>query len=220
MSNNRDVKQLSMNFLLDCAFGQHEDLITAAIDKAYGDMAAHTLKVLKKEEYNEKWACRYNATRIIRDSIENYPQNEATFKDWHEKVIVEIKKQYTSRLQDGQAQKWLNMTIKYIFVLKEILGEDDERLICIRDFISHTDERDYFAPIDSYILKGADIKIEKTWSSMDSEDTKRLRESLGEEKDFLWEMESWGEFAKEYKENAKESYATYILNTEKELIKK
>ncbi len=30
---------LSMNFLLDCTFGRHEDLVTAVIDKAYVDMA-------------------------------------------------------------------------------------------------------------------------------------------------------------------------------------
>ncbi len=214
MSSNRDVKQLSMNFLLDCAFGQHEDLITAAIDKAYVDMAAHTLKVFKKDEYNEKWACRYNATRIIREAIEKYSQNVVTFEEWHKKVIVDIKNQYDDRLQEGQAQKWLNMTIKYIFVLKEILGEDDERLICVRDFINHTDEGDYYAPIDSYILKGAKIKVEKSWSTMDYEDYEKLRISLGEEKDFLWEMESWGEFAKKYKENANESYATYIKSRE------
>ena len=35
MRTESEIKKLSMNFLLDCAFGQHDDLITAAIDKAY-----------------------------------------------------------------------------------------------------------------------------------------------------------------------------------------
>ena len=214
MRSNRDVKQLSMNFLLDCAFGQHEDLIAAAIDKAYVDMAAHTLKGFGKKRYKKKWSCRYNATKIIRDALENYPSNEISFEKWHEKVIAEIKSQYDSILHDGQAQKWLNMTIKYIFVLKEILGEDDERLLCVRGFINHTDEKDYFLPIDSYVIRGANIVGKKSWSTMDYKDYEDLKVSLGEERDFLWELESWGEFAKLYRENYKDSYAAYVLEKE------
>ena len=39
-----DVKTLSIIFLFCCYFGQSENLGKAAIDIAYVDMAAHTLK--------------------------------------------------------------------------------------------------------------------------------------------------------------------------------
>lgn len=211
MNSNRDIKELSMNFLLDCAFGQHKDLITAAIDKAYVDMASHTLKIFEKSDYKSKWICRYNATKAIRDSLQKYPQNESTFADWHEQTISKIVDEYNNRLNEGQAQKWLNMTIKYIFILREVLGDDD-RLSEIDSFIKSTDEHDYYPPIDSYIIKGVGFKEKKTWSDMNSEEYKKLREFLGEEKDFLWELEVWGEYANAYKENAKESYSAYVTD--------
>ena len=38
-----------------------------------------------------------------------------------------------------------------------------------------------------------------------------VKELLGEDKDFLWELKSWGESVKLFKENAKDSYASYVL---------
>ena len=43
MKTKTGFKKPSSDFLLDCVFGQHEDLIAAAIDKAYADMAVHWL---------------------------------------------------------------------------------------------------------------------------------------------------------------------------------
>ena len=41
------MELLSKNFLVCCYFGQSEDLIKAAIDRAYVDMASHTLQYNK-----------------------------------------------------------------------------------------------------------------------------------------------------------------------------
>ena len=65
-------------------------------------------------------------------------------------------------LTEGQAQKWLNMTIKYIFVFANLFGNDYGRLDEINVFLNDTSVDDYKCPIDSYVLKGANmIKPEK-----------------------------------------------------------
>lgn len=88
--------------------------------------------------------------------------------------------------------------------LIEAKSEEEQKLLFI-DYYSHF----YYYINRNHYLEN--ISAEKSWSTMDIEDYKKLRESLGEEKDFLWEMESWGEFAKEYKIYAKDSYGAYIL---------
>ena len=174
-------------------------------------MASHTLTIFG-EDYNTKWSYRFRATNIIRSEIKSFSEKENTFERWHEKVIKEIEKVYGIKLNHGQAQKWLNMTIKYIFVLKEILSTEDSRLKDIQGFLDNTDENDYYPPIDSYVIKGAKVSSEKPWSKMTSDDYNKIITSLGEGKNFIWEMESWGEFAKKYKEYTKDSYEAYISN--------
>ena len=79
---NVNIYSLSMNFLLDCAFGRHDDLVTDVIDKAYVDMAAHTLKGFG-DDYMKKWKCRYNATEVIVNGIKSYVSSERDFNAWH-----------------------------------------------------------------------------------------------------------------------------------------
>ncbi len=49
------------------------------------------------------------------------------------------------------------MTIKYIFVFANLFGNDYGRLDEINVFLNDTSVDDYKCPIDSYILKGANI---------------------------------------------------------------
>ena len=161
------MELLSKKFLACCYFGQSEDLIKAAIDRAYVDMTSHTLQYngFKDDEdgIKEKWWCRYNASCVIGDGLKNYPLNNATFDGWHKYIIEKIKHEYGKHdLTEGQAQKWLNMTIKYIFVFANLFGNDYGRLDEINVFLNDTSVDDYKCPIDSYVLKGANmIKPEK-----------------------------------------------------------
>ena len=53
-SMDTDVKTLSIIFLICCYFGQSENLGKAAIDIAYVDMAAHTLKEPDESDRRKK----------------------------------------------------------------------------------------------------------------------------------------------------------------------
>ena len=198
------MELLSKKFLVCCYFGQSEDLLKAAIDRAYVDMASHTLQYngFKDDEdgIKEKWSCRYNASCVISDGFKNYPLNNDTFDSWHKCIIDKMKNVYGNHnLTEGQAQKWLNMTIKYIYVFAHLFGNDYGRLDEINVFLNDTSVDDYKCPIDSYVLKGANID-DVSWSKLDSDnyDTtyNEIKQTIGFQNGFLWELEYWEEFAK------------------------
>lgn len=201
----------AVDFLLCCYFGRSKQLIDAAIDRAYVDMAARTMKGFSKskKEINKKWSCRYKASKRIKNSLINYHDND--FKKWHEELISGLLKDYgKKRLTYGQAQKWLNMTIKYIYILRMILGEDAQELFVIRSFLTSTTTCDYYPPVDSYVLKGAKIISKKTWSSMCETDYNSVKKKMGSEKGFLWELENWEQFSEEHAYSDRDSYAYYL----------
>ena len=106
-----DYKKLSLNFLVCCYFGQSKDLVKPAIDRAYVDMASHTLvfQGFDKEEdkIKTKWKCRFDASQKIRTALEAYPMEKTSFDCWHSLVIHKIKEVYEPHigLSDGQSHK-------------------------------------------------------------------------------------------------------------------
>lgn len=217
--DDKEKKEMALDFLICCYFGQSVDLCMAAIDRAYIDMASHTLHFTNKDSVDEKWESRLGASITILSRICDYTED---FSSWHSKTIEMIKEHYNGKLDnnsnnektltEGQAQKWLNMTIKYLYVLKVLLGEDDDRLKPIIYFLNNTLEEDYEMPIDSYVLKeiGGDI----TWSRLEKEKYEMI-----EKKSFLWELENWEELMRKYKKYDKGTYQRFYEDWKKKHIK-
>ena len=114
MNTKKSIHELSLDFLICSYFGQSKDLVKAAIDRAYIDMASHTL--ILNVDYKVKWNYRYQASCIIANELERYPGENDDFDTWHKALLTEIKEVYKDTdFMDGQAHKWINMTIKYIF---------------------------------------------------------------------------------------------------------
>ena len=205
-----DLKTLSLDFLICCYFGQSKDLVRAAIDRAYVDMASHTMISFKEEKTENKWDCRYRASKSIKNDLCNYPLDYNNYADWHNKAIDNIKGIYGEKINDGQAQKWLNMTVKYIFVFANILEEEQKELKLkeISGFIEKTCVSDYNMPIDSYVMKeeGLDKSFDP-WSRLDDKQYEKLQENL--KNDFMWELTNWESFKEKYKEIDRESYEAY-----------
>ena len=63
-----DLEKKCYCFVLQCYFGDMADPVNAAIDRAYVDMASHTLKGFAEEEYRQKWKCRYCASKNNQES--------------------------------------------------------------------------------------------------------------------------------------------------------
>lgn len=140
-----------------------KDLIVKCAERAYLDLN-RTLKFKKipkeeKEHYQElqeqKKEFRTKISNEIADSIMELLKTKQNYDNWHqdtcEKKIIIKAKEYEQKgcLQKngkesfyyGQAQKWLNMTIKYMW----ITGKWE----CIFENLI-----DYLhVPVDSYIIK-------------------------------------------------------------------
>lgn len=127
-------------------FGQSKDLVKAAIDRAYVDMASHTLvfQGFDKEEdkIKTKWKCRFDASQKIRTALEVYPMEKTSF----------------------DAQKFVNMTIKYLYMISEIDYEFDDEVKKIFKYIK-ANELSLHVPIDRFIIdaiwKNTDISLSK-----------------------------------------------------------
>ncbi len=196
----------SIDFLICCYFGQAKDLYKAAIDRSYRDMASHTLS-LKKDESDSKWKYRYDASNKIREYLRVFSK-DTIFLEWHENVINEIVGIYKNNLSIGQAQKWLNMVIKYLFVFYTVLPKDriEKELREFKYVIKNIKE--FYVPIDSYVLTETNLKEEyRLWSTLDRDQYEDLNSKLKlYGYDFIWELVNWNSFNRRYDSKSYDYY--------------
>ena len=166
-------------FLFQTYFGVKGDEFDLFISRAYRDMnrTLHGIGKLNKKLKNDILA---HAKEIVKQSFTNLRNKtapnkvqklRAEFDDWHGKSCNTLKKYYAKRLNSlsktrltyGQAQKWLNMTLKYCWVC----GGDEIKWLDLWFKAAHM-------PIDAIILeaiKGEKVKAALppvTWSKWNS----------------------------------------------------
>jgi hypothetical protein len=110
------------NFLVRAYFGSVEKALHACLHRAYLDFA-RTLRGIgecTEKPYTKAESLLNGKFASIRDT-ETQTQDE--FDKWHRSTCDELKQIYTNQgynsFHVGQAQKWINMTFKYIFTLGE-----------------------------------------------------------------------------------------------------
>lgn len=113
-----------------------------AAHKAYADMARRTLRI--KENSKERIALKKSATEILRQAVEKLKNDPSDFPKWHEKSCNALIACYGGQLSYGQAQKWLNMLLKYLYVY-DVKGY--ETLFSSREGIAALD-----MPVDSKVI--------------------------------------------------------------------
>lgn len=218
-------KKQAIKFLLCCYFGRSDNLLLASIDRAYVDMASHTMT--GRADYESKWLSRYQATKIIMERIKAYPCTETGFEDWHKSTISKIKNSYNPKLEEGKAQKWLNMTIKYLVVISSVLDGTDDELKPFKAFISKTNIEEYHAPVDRYVLYGLNENkyTTKGWSTFDEEEYGKIDMAIKEKAEtnpFLWELDNWETFSNDVKKKdtpEEKSYAAFLKKDDFKLLK-
>lgn len=157
------------------------DFVDSAIDRAYRDLN-RTLRGISKLplEQNHK-----SVRQIIKNSIIDILKvrfdNQEKFDNWHKLLCDKLIQSYKSELSFdftfGQAQKWINMTLKYLSAL------GNERIDGI--FLNY----DYFhIPVDNIIQNKLKTrlninKINGAWSKISDYDVyldyqKNLRKAL------------------------------------------
>ena len=146
-----------------------------ACDRAYADMARHTLRIDKMMDAEKKKELRECATNYLKDeciALSCYSQEE--FNKWHDttcKYLIEIYKDCKDKMGKqsfcyGHAQKWLNMLFKYLYVY-EFVDEFKDY------FVSRSNLPEWLhIPLDNKIIEKAeeDFELQKpscSWSRMD-----------------------------------------------------
>ncbi len=107
------------DFLHRLYFGPGEDALLLAIRRAHQDLSRTVHGIGKNSEARPK------ATELLRVEIAKLSGNpriatQEAFDSWHRRICESLCGAYASADYEnftiGQAQKWLNMTLKYVFV--------------------------------------------------------------------------------------------------------
>lgn len=179
-------KENAVNFLLFGYFGitlenSKDDIISAAINRAYRDAASHVLSLkddFKKdtEKGQDLFAKAGELIKVfIKDVLNNDTQNKLNKKEYDEKhknlcdTLISKYKGCTNsgyEFSYGIAQKWVNMTMKYLGVILTIFSEFNDK----NDFVTFHEsfqavESYLHVPIDGYIL---DYVSNKKYSNVKS----------------------------------------------------
>lgn len=182
-----------IKFLKTCYFGDLKDPLEAASSRAYRDMA-RTIRFKDGLSDSTKKELRKKVSDVFDPEIKKLNLNSITSQDdfdtWHRQVSNIIKKTYKDEgitLTYGQTQKWINMTIKYLYVLGENTFDDVFGFLHI--------------PLDNYIFDIASKILEvdrptDAWSSLDDYDKyleyqKSLREKMVNDMPLSWEFKNW-----------------------------
>lgn len=188
-----EVDKDILDFLKAIYFGDFTDPMKAASSRAYRDMNRtirfHSLPL------NIRMKLRKDVTAIFEREIpllvNKGIKNQEEFDKWHFNLCCDIRKIYREKnifLTFGQTQKWVNMTIKYLYMLELYSFEDIFRWLHI--------------PLDHYVFDIArDIlgidRPQIAWSKWDDYEKeylayqKKIREKVKVCEPLRWEFRFW-----------------------------
>lgn len=112
------------DFLVRCYFGEGNDLLRLCVHGAYRDFN-RTLHGFAK--YQSADFLRQSGYQCVIELLRNLPKRKISsqhgFDKWHQTACARLQTLYRDhgfpRFTVGQAQKWLNMSMKYVFALGE-----------------------------------------------------------------------------------------------------
>ena len=131
-----------------------DDMITLAINKAYRDL----MRTIRGFSYNpEHDAIINNARKVLHQTISTILSAEISsqvqFDALHEKACYDLISAFRGQeFTVGQAQKWINMTFKYLHLL------DYQKVQKVYEYCH--------IPVDSYILNITHHTLSKAWSKI------------------------------------------------------
>ena len=146
------------NFFRFLYFGKFTDVVSVSMDKAYLDFN-RTLRGLEKFKTEHKKDYVADAKIVLAESISDLLdpktkiQSQQTFDDWHKTTCDRLRQVFEGfPFRYGQAQKWINMALKYVFIL------EPGRVSHVYSF--------FHIPIDNIILKNLQPYDPPTFSSV------------------------------------------------------
>ena len=113
----------NFDFLVRCYFGEGKDRLRLCVQRAYLDLnrTLHGFAGHKgAEELREK---AHQLVAALVGSLTKRAPSQRGFDAWHRDACTALRALYRQhgfhRFTFGQAQKWLNMTLKYVFTMGE-----------------------------------------------------------------------------------------------------
>lgn len=188
-----EVDKDILDFLKAVYFGDFSDCMKAASSRAYRDMN-RTIR-FNSLHSNIRIYLRERVTVIFEREIplltSEVVKKQEDFDDWHFNICYAIRKLYRDNvvaLTFGQAQKWVNMTLKYLYILEK---NSFEEIFCY-----------LHVPLDNYVFDIVRdvLEIERpkiAWSKWDEYDKeyllyqKKIREKVKECEPLRWEFRFW-----------------------------
>lgn len=173
-----------------------------------------TLKDASDEARGSGWKkLRAQLSILLKGAVEE-------FEAWHKKTCSEVKEAYkevknnndTELFSYGNAQKWVNMTLKYIYLLYGLYQAFSPECLFCREYGSAIEKyaRAFHAPADSFIIKALGkvpgLKKDDAWSKWGEDEYNKYQEELmnrtkqSGESQLEWEGPNWIKAAKGEKE--------------------
>ncbi len=188
-----EIDEDIIEFLKTIYFGNLSDPLKAASNRAYRDMNRtirfNSLQSTERRKLRECTTTKFSEEIDYLCSCAVKSQDD--YDSWHYNVCKSIIKTYAKsdvKLTYGQAQKWVNMTIKYLYILEAYTFDDVFEYLHI--------------PIDRYILDIVhdELGIESpkvVWSKWDDYDKeyldyqKKIRNKIIGCEPLRWEFSNW-----------------------------
>ncbi len=161
--------EIAINFLLYSYFkitleSKSDTIIEKAIDKAYFDATNQAaFNALKKTDFNSD-DLKAKGTEIIKNGIDKIINQSSNLDEIHNDICetlmlnykdIKVKDTNENAFSYGNAQKWVNMTMKYLYVIGNVFLNSEVN----NDFVANYAEKinDFsdkiHIPVDSYILQ-------------------------------------------------------------------
>ena len=145
-----------------------------AVRRAYRDACSHVLSVEEGEgDCKKNPKKKEEAIRALVEALEEFEKDASPYECWHKRVCMDLcekiyagknvdyKKEDSRTFSYGIAQKWVNMTIKYLTVLYTVMDMmAQEQIEVNQNFKEYYEvtllkfEKDFHVPVDGYILEG------------------------------------------------------------------
>lgn len=189
-----------LEFLKFSYFGNLKDRIEVASNRAYRDMC-RTIKFNGLSVEN-RLKLRKKVKDDFKTEIDNLTSKiQGDFDKWHEQLCKKIIDEYKKskiQLSYGQTQKWVNMTIKYLYILE------------VEWYTFDSIFEDLHIPIDNYVFDAVEKELgikrpADAWSKLDKKEYLKYQEDIREElrkknsSPLIWEFENWLKEAQEDK---------------------
>ena len=175
--------------------GELSEIEKCAAAKAYNDATMRAALVTKDKTLEDKNGYQDAIRFAVKDTlvaeiVKIFSSENVLEHDWHEKICKELVESFNKKYSDwfkdiwkdqdsgaaftyGNAQKFVNMYIKYLYILTVLASQYKGNVIAdqwsekYRWLLDSTSE--FHIPIDSYILSCIDDKT-TAWSKIKNED--------------------------------------------------